>query len=261
MCGRFVSASPPDELARYFGADQVGESVAADALEPSWNVAPTNDVYVVVEDGRVRKVEAFHWGLVPFWAKELSIGNRMINARAEGLAEKSAYKRAYAKRRCIIPADGFYEWRKVPGQKRKQPMYLQRKDGEPLAFAGLWEVWRGPKDAEPGSEGPSEEHPLRSTTIITGQPNELVAQIHDRMPVILPPSAWDAWLDPEQHDLDVLGKLLVPAPAELLAVHPVSTEVNNVRNDGPQLTEEAPPLHETDAATDGATGGAGDGEG
>jgi len=233
MCGRFVSASPPDKIARYFDAAPDGERV----LEPSYNVAPTNDVYAVLEHGGVRKLETLHWGLVPFWAKDPSVGNRMINARAETLADKPAYRNAFKKRRCIIPADGFYEWQKIAGQKHKQPMYMHRADGEPLAFAGLWEVWR-PKD-QPTDGGPGEE--LHSCTIITGLPNDKVAPIHDRMPVILPASAWDTWLSPEVDDVDLLGSFLVPAPSSLIALHPVSTEVNNVRNKGPQLVEPAEP--------------------
>jgi putative SOS response-associated peptidase YedK len=158
----------------------------------------------------------------------------MINARAESVADKGAYKHAFKKRRCIIPADGFYEWKKVAGQKAKQPYYIQRTDGEPLAFAGLWEIWRPDDDVDRTTD------PLRSCTIITGQPNEKIAEIHDRMPVMLPPSAWDAWLDPENDDLEALGKLLVPAPASLLAVHPVSRAVNNVQETGAELIEPVP---------------------
>ncbi|WP_208028541.1 SOS response-associated peptidase [Rhabdothermincola sediminis] len=223
MCGRFVAASPPDEIARYFGAE------APEALlEASYNVAPTNDVYAVLEDGTTRRVETLHWGLVPRWAKDPSIGNRLINARAETLAEKNAFKHAYRMRRCIIPADGFYEWRPERGEKRKQPYYVRRADGEPMAFAGLWELWRNP-------ENPDEQ--LRSCCIITGEPNEKVRPIHDRMPVILPERAWDIWLDPAEHDLETLGKLLVPAPASLIELYPVSREVNNVRNKGRKLID------------------------
>jgi putative SOS response-associated peptidase YedK len=235
MCGRFVSSSPPDELARYFDVEKVEES----ALEPSYNVAPSNDVYVVVESGGVRRLDTFHWGLIPFWAKDPSAGNKMINARAETVAEKNAYKHALKKRRCIIPADGFYEWKKIPGQKAKQPYFIHRADGEPMAFAGLWEVWR-PKKSEEEGTGESDESDngiIRSCTIITGQPNEKVADIHDRMPVMLPPTAWEQWLDPENDNLETLGKLFVPAPASLIAVHPVSTAVNNVRSKGAELAD------------------------
>jgi len=225
MCGRFVSSSPPDEVARYFDAEPPGEA----ALEPSYNVAPTNDVYVVLADGGVRRVAPHHWGLVPVWAKSPALGNKMINARAEGLADKNAFKHAFRKRRCIVPADGFYEWKKIPGQKTKQPYFIHRDDGEPLAFAGLWEEWRGP-------DRKGEER-LRSATIITTTANETMEPVHDRMPVILPPGAWDRWLDPEGSDLDSLGGLLVPAPPGLLVMHPVSTDVGNVRNKGAHLVE------------------------
>ncbi len=154
MCGRFVSASPPDEIAKYFDATPPTET----AVEPNWNVAPTTDVYVVRSDGSTRKVEAVHWGLVPFWAKDVKVGNRMINARAETLATSGAFKHAFRKRRCIVPADGFYEWKKVPGQKAKQPYFIERPDHEPFAFAGLWEVWRG----GPGDE--ADERARRSSS-------------------------------------------------------------------------------------------------
>jgi putative SOS response-associated peptidase YedK len=230
MCGRFVSATPPDQVAAYFGAE------APEALlEPSYNVAPTKDVYAVLSDGTTRHVDAFHWGLVPRWAKDVKIGSRMINARAESLATSNAYKSAFQRRRCIIPADGFYEWQKREGQKTKQPYFISRPDGEPYALAGLWEVWKG-------TDG--EQEPLRSCTIITTEPNEVMATIHDRMPVILPPEAWDTWLDREVQDVELLSELLVPAPPALITLRPISTAVNNVRNDGPELTDEAQPLPE-----------------
>src|SRR5690606_31149175 len=141
--------------------------------EASWNVAPTNDVWAVLEAEGHRRLEALHWGLVPRWAKDPSVGSRMINARAETLATKNAYKSAFRSRRCIIPADGFYEWRKVPGARLTQPYCVHRADGQPMAFAGLWEVWR-PKDR------PDEE--LHSCTIVTGAPNDTVRFVHDRMP-------------------------------------------------------------------------------
>jgi putative SOS response-associated peptidase YedK len=235
MCGRFVSATPPDQIASYFEAEPP-EAL----LEPSYNVAPTNDVYAVLSDGSTRHVDAFHWGLVPLWAKDPKIGSKMINARAETLAEKNAYKSAFKRRRCLIPADGFYEWRKdpdAPAKAKKQPYFIHRPDGEPYAFAGLWEVWRGPN---------KDQEPLRSCTIITTAPNAEMAKIHDRMPVILPPSAWDTWLDRDVDDLELLGKLLVPSAPEITTMHTISTEVNNVRNNGERLIDEAPPI---DAAT------------
>jgi putative SOS response-associated peptidase YedK len=229
MCGRFVSSSTPDEIARYFDAEPPAEA----ALEPSWNVAPTNDVYVVLTDGGIRRVAPHHWGLVPVWAKSPAIGNKMINARAETLATKNAYRHAFAKKRCIVPVDGFYEWQKVPGQRHKQPYFISRSDGEPLAFAGLWEQWRGPER--------DDSQRLRSTTIITTEANATMEPVHDRMPVILPPAAWDQWLNPDVSDLEVLGRLLVPAPPELLTLRPISTEVNSVRNKGAHLIDPVEP--------------------
>ena len=239
MCGRFVSSTPPDQLAKYFGAQAPNDE---ELVEANYNVAPTQGVYTVYEDGGVRRLDTFHWGLVPFWAKDPKVGNRMINARAETLAEKNAYKRPFAKKRCIVPADGFYEWKKIEGQKKKQPMYVSRADEEPLAFAGLWEIWRDPNHTD--DEGEPME--LLSCTIITGEPNDKVAEVHDRMPVMLPPDAWDTWLDRDNHDIDALQTLLVPAPSQLISLRTVSTDVNNVRNNGPALIEEAPPVERHD---------------
>ena len=235
MCGRFVSASPPDQIARYFDAE-----APEAALEPSYNVAPTNDIYVVHVDGTTRRVEPMHWGLVPHWAKDPSIGNKMINARAETLAEKNAFKSPLAKRRCIIPANGFYEWLKVPGQKTKQPMFIHRTDDQAFAFAGLWSVWRDPNATE--AEREAGGGTLRSCTIITGEPNEKVRTVHDRMPVMLPHEAWETWLDPAIQDIEMATKLLVPAPADGIDIYPVSTEVNSVRNKGAHLLERVDPL-------------------
>ena len=246
MCGRFVSSTPPDQLAQYFDVDEVPEQLLDRG--PNYNTAPTTEVFVVRRDGDARRLDAFRWGLVPFWAKDPSVGNKMINARAETVAEKSAYRKALQHRRCIIPADGFYEWKKEPGSKRKQPFFIHRPDGEPYAFAGLWELWKGPKRtkaqeaaaAESGEADLPLAEPLRSCTIITTSANEAMSELHDRMPVMLPRSAWDDWLSPDVEDAELLGKLLVPAPSELIAFHAVSTEVNNVRNKGEHLTEPAP---------------------
>jgi putative SOS response-associated peptidase YedK len=241
MCGRFVAASSPDEIAQYFDAE------APEALlEPNYNVAPTTDVYAVLNDGGVRRVDAFHWGLVPIWAKDPKVGSKMINARAETIATKNAFKPALKRRRCLIPADGFYEWKKIPGQKRKQPHFIHSTDGEPLAFAGLWEVWKGPD---------RQGDPLRSCTIVTTSANETMAPLHDRMPVILPASKWEEWLDTGNEDLDTLGKLLVPAERGIITHHPVSTDVNSVRNRGPALMDPATPDELVEGA--GETSGAG----
>jgi len=243
VCGRFVSSSSPADLAAYFAAE-----APADAdVEPRYNVAPTNDVFVVHADGGVRCLDRFHWGLVPSWAKDPKVGNRMINARSETLAGKGAFKPAFRKRRAIVPADGFYEWKATSGSRRKQPYFIHRPDDEPFAFAGLWEVWRGPD--RDGSET------LRSTTIITTAANESMAAVHDRMPVILPASAWDEWLDPTNDDIETLGRLLVPAPAHLTVMHPVGLDVGNVRNQGPQLIERVDP-EPGGSATTGETAGA-----
>jgi putative SOS response-associated peptidase YedK len=233
MCGRFVSSSQPDEIARYFGAEP-SEALAEAAPTANYNVAPTNEVIIVVESNDARRLELARWGLVPSWAKDPGIGAKMINARSETLATKPAFKRVFERKRCIIPADGFYEWQVVPGQKRKQPMFIHRADGDRFAFAGLWELWRDPND-------PTAE-PLRTCTIITGAANEAIAPIHDRMPVMLPPDAWSTWLDPEVRDLDVVGRLLVPAPASIIAVHPVSTAVNHVRNKDASLIDPVDPM-------------------
>ncbi len=243
MCGRFVSSSSPADLASYFGA----EAPVTEALEQNFNVAPTSDVYVVHADGGTRRVDAYHWGLVPGWAKDPKVGNRMINARSETLASKGAFKPAFKRRRCIVPADGFYEWKKVPGQKRKQPYFIHRPDDEPFAFAGLWEVWRGSKEDE-AHDGTEQ---LRSTTIITTDANEPMSAIHDRMPVVLPPSAWDDWLDPDNDDIETLGKLLVPAPPALITMHPVGVAVGNVRNRGAELMAEIAPEETLEQGGDG----------
>lgn len=240
MCGRFVSATPPDQLARYFGAESMVDAVHDGDDEPTanYNVAPTQGIFTVYEADGVRRLDRFHWGLVPFWAKDPKIGSKMINARAETLHEKTSFKGPFAKKRCIVPADGFYEWKQIEGQKRKQPMYLTRIDDAPFAFAGLWEVWRDKNTLDRHGE-PLELH---SCTIITGEANETVAEVHDRMPVMLPPDAWDPWLDRDNHDVGALRELLVPAPARLIRLHPVSTDVNNVRNNGPELIEKAAPV-------------------
>lgn len=231
MCGRFVSASPPDELARYFGAE-----AADQIIEPSYNVAPTNDVYVVRRASNaagtdIRELTALRWGLVPFWAKDLKIGSKMINARAETILEKPAFKKSFSRRRCLVPADGFYEWAKVQGEKAKQPYLIQRADGEPLVLAGIWERWSERNDD--GSRDESSQ-PIETFTILTCAPNATMAPIHNRMPVLLAPKVWDDWLASETAE-DFLVSLLKPAPDDLLTTHPVSTAVNRVVNNSPEL--------------------------
>ncbi|MGI9613497.1 MAG: SOS response-associated peptidase [Acidimicrobiales bacterium] len=228
MCGRFVSASPPDELARYFGADNPGTE-----LEPNFNVAPTREVYAVRASEGHRELTTLRWGLVPFWAKDVKVGAKMINARSETVLDKPAFRRAIRRRRCLIPADGFYEWAKVPGHTKKQPYYIHRTDGEPIVFAGMWERWRPDDD---------EESTVESCTILTCGPNETMAAIHNRMPVLLAPPVWDDWLA-DTDDLDSLSELMIPAPDGLLTLRPVTPMVNSVRNNGPELLEvETEPL-------------------
>lgn len=232
MCGRFVSSSAPERIAAYFGAESSVESLGA-----NYNVAPTNDIYGVVADADGNlDLQVFHWGLIPVWAKERKIGQRMINARSETLAEKPAFKGVFKKHRCIIPMDGFYEWAAgveggpvtKAGKLAKRPHYVHRVDGEPLAVAGLWSAWRDK------SEGPNAPW-LHSATVITTSANGTMEPVHDRMPVILPKAMWDLWLDPANQNIDMLSKLLVPAPDTLLEMHEVSTQVNNVRNKGSEL--------------------------
>jgi putative SOS response-associated peptidase YedK len=229
VCGRYVSVSSPALLAERFGVTEV----RIEELEPSYNVAPRADVPVVAERHGERVLDVLRWGLIPSWAKDRSIGDRLINARGETLTTSNAFKRAFERRRCIVPADGFYEWQKMEVQRTKQPWFFRRRDGEPLAFAGLWEIWH---DRELGDDAPR----VRSCTIITTGPNELVAPIHDRMPVVLAEDSWDAWLSVENHDTASLARLLAPMPATELEMWAVSTLVNKADHNGPELLERVP---------------------
>ena len=230
MCGRFVAASPLPLLVDHFDVDEVRVDPDDDAAAPSWNVAPTERVLAVAEhDGR-RLLGAFRWGLVPAWAPDPSNGARLINARAETLADKPAFREAFARRRCLVPADGFYEWRLAPGGA-KQPVYLAPSPPAVLAFAGLWEVWRDP--AAPAAP------PMRTCTIVTTDANERVTPLHSRMPVVLPRAAWSTWLDPGEHDPGLLASLLVPAPEDLLDLRDASRLVNDVRNKGAEVLDPA----------------------
>jgi putative SOS response-associated peptidase YedK len=239
MCGRFVSTAAPERIAAYFDAVLPTEPVA-ESLGENYNVAPTQDVYAVVGTGEgTARVEAFHWGLVPGWAKDRKVASRMINARAETVAEKPAFKKLFATKRCIVPMDGFYEWTpgspdgplNAKGKPLKRPWFIHRPDGEPLAVAALWAVWKDPDDPEGRF--------LHSTTIVTTAANEAMRPVHDRMPAILVPEHWAEWLDPDNHDIDALLRLLDGGPPELLDMRPVSTDVNNVRNNGAELVDPA----------------------
>lgn len=209
MCGRFTLTIDPDELQTTFN---LSEPPPAD-LTPRYNIAPSQAV-AVIANGASRKLEFFKWGLIPAWARDPKIGNRMINARAETLSEKPSFRSALKKRRCLILADGFYEWKKEG--KTKTPMYLQLKDGEPFAFAGLWETWKSP-----------EAELIKSCTIITTGPNALVKKIHDRMPVILPAKAYDLWLSPDELPAEKALPLLKPFAASQMKAVSVSPLVNN----------------------------------
>ncbi len=241
MCGRFVSTSNPDAIASYFGA-----VVDVENLGENFNVAPTQDIYGVVarpaESGAEsnRAVQAFHWGLIPSWAKERKIGAKMINARSETLTEKPAFRGLVKKKRLIIPMDGFYEWQAgaadgpvdAKGKSRKQPMFIHRVDGQPMAVAGLWSAWKDPTDHD--------QRWLHSATVITTAANELMSAVHDRMPVLVPADRWDEWLDPTSDVIESFADLFTAANDGVLEMHPVSTDVNNVRNNSADLVTPLP---------------------
>lgn len=231
--------SSPTLLAERFDVDEIA---VPEPPEPDYNVAPRKEVLTVVqrrregEDGGPatthRVLEQMRWGLVPSWADDPRIGDRLINARGESVAEKAAFKTAFRKRRCIMPADGFYEWEGAVGGKKK-PVFVHRRDGEPIAFAALWEVWKD--HSVPDAPW------LLSCAIVTTRANALMEPIHDRMPVLLPSSSWDTWLDPTVDDRGRLEQLLVPAPDDEIELWPVSTRVNSADTNGPDLVERVEP--------------------
>jgi putative SOS response-associated peptidase YedK len=215
MCGRFTQAADGEIIAQVFELPEPPE------LPRRYNIAPTQNVAAVrAAEGSGRELVQLHWGLIPSWAKERAMGARMINARAETLAEKPAFRSAFRARRCLILADGFYEWQKLG--TRKQPYFIGFTDRRPFAFAGLWERWTG--------EGSGA---VESCTIVTTEANELLAPIHDRMPVILDPDAFASWVDPAEKDTERLAGLLKPYPSGPLQAYPVSMLVNNPANDSP----------------------------
>lgn len=255
MCGRYASARSRIELLEEFAVerDRVDEP-----LQPDYNVAPTKPVYAVMTrtpraeqdtSGEsavpaeplkpVRELRVVRWGLVPSWAKDISIGSRLINARAETVSEKPAFRSAFAKRRCLLPADGYYEWQPPPaGTKgRKQPYYICRRDHSSLAFAGLYELWRDrsmPTDEPAGW--------LWTATIITTTAPDELGEIHDRMPMVIDQASWMDWLDPGNTDVADVRALLAPAATTGLISYPVAALVNSVRNNGPELIEQADPV-------------------
>ena len=240
MCGRYAATRKPEDLVVEF------EAVAASgqsALPADYNVAPTKDVHVVRwkkerdDAGKAtgeghRELRVVRWGLVPSWAKDISVGNRLLNARVESLTDKPAFKKAAASRRCLVPADGWFEWAKRLDSTTKQPYYITPEDGSVLALAGLWEVWGRGDDR------------LYTCTIVTSPAVGPLTEIHERMPLVLPPDRWAAWLDPAREDVEELAQPTPPELVEALELRPVSTAVNNVANNGPELTARAESVSE-----------------
>jgi putative SOS response-associated peptidase YedK len=222
MCGRCTQTSDANTLTLTFDLDS-NLSPALKELTPRYNLAPSQPMAAIIADDSGRHLELLKWGLIPSWAKDPKIGNKMINARAETVAEKPAFRAALKKRRCLIPVDGFYEWKREG--KAKTPMYIQMKSGEPFAFAGLYEFWK-PADSDAW---------IKSCTIITTTPNALMEDIHDRMPVIIKPSAYDQWLDPAETPAKKLLPLLKPCAASQMKAVQVSTMVNSTAIDIPEL--------------------------
>ncbi len=264
MCGRYASSANPDDLASYFRVEEPPE----EALPPSYNVAPTDPVYAVLDRHEKRQLRVVRWGLIPSWAKEAKVGARFINARRETVRDKPAFRAAFQRRRCLLPADGYYEWQKPAvaegaagsGADRsgaagsgsagtgsagsgkgksgpaRQPFYITRSDGGPLAFAGLYELWRDKSVLD----GDPDAWLWTATVITTSAPDEL-GRIHDRMPMVIDPRSWADWLDPASSNADDLRALLAPAAAAArgLISYPVSRAVGSVRNNGPELIKPA----------------------
>jgi putative SOS response-associated peptidase YedK len=218
MCGRFTQERPASELAEIFGAEPLVDDPGG-----HYNVAPTDEALVVVQRAERRAITAYRWGLIPHWASEAKVGSRMFNARAETITASPAFRDAFVRKRCLVPVDSFYEWRRE-GTLRL-PFRVVRIDGRPLALAGLWAGWRDP----------ATETVRRTFTIITTTPNETLADLHDRMPVVIDEDAWDRWLDPAPSDHGELLGLLVPNETVGLEVYAVERFVNDVRRDGPEL--------------------------
>lgn len=216
MCGRFTLIAPGEAIAELFQLTEIP------TLVPRYNIAPTQPVAAVrlSPSSGARELSYFHWGLIPRWAKDTKIGSRMINARSETAAEKPSFRSAFKYRRCLVPADGFYEWQKINGGK--QPVRIQMKTGLPFAIAGLWEHWI----SSDGSE-------IESCTLLTTEPNDLLSPVHNRMPVLLDPADFDLWLDTKSYQGDDVQQLLRPFSGEEMAFYPVSTHVNNPRNEDP----------------------------
>lgn len=219
MCGRYTQRQSSEAIAKAFQVANVPP------LTPRYNIAPTQAVAAVLQTAEhpERRLEMLQWGLIPSWAKDTTMGARLINARSETVTEKPAFRGAFRYRRCLIVADGFYEWQQQGRQK--QPFYCHLKDEQPFGFAGLWEIWEKNGNA------------IASCTILTTEPNEVMQPIHDRMPVILHPKDWEVWLDPNVQKSELLQPLLRPYPAEEAIAYPVSTLVNKPANDAPECIQ------------------------
>ncbi|TNC39177.1 SOS response-associated peptidase [Mumia zhuanghuii] len=256
MCGRYATTRSTADLSAEFEAEPAED---LPDLRPDYNVAPTKVVPLILErrssdesQAPHRLVKALTWGLVPSWAKDRAIGNRLINARAETLGEKPSFRAAFAKRRALVPADGFYEWYETDrlnakGKPVKQPYFIHAPDGGTLAMAGLYEIWHD--KTRPEDDDASW---LWTFTIITTTATDELGRIHDRAPMLVPSDKWGTWLDPDLDDKDRLGELLVPAAPGALEAYPVSTSVNNVRNNGPELMEPVAAEGEPETADDGS---------
>lgn len=220
MCGRFALYADYGALLERFEIEEA--ALGQDVYEENYNVAPSEQIVAVINDGKRNRLGTFRWGLIPSWAKDQKIGYKMINARAETAAEKPSFRHAFKKKRCLIPANAFYEWKK--GENGKMPMLIHLEGGELFAFAGLWESWESP-----------EGEVIHSCTILTTQPNAVMADIHDRMPVILAKEAEKIWLDPNIQDPELLQELIKPYDSEELEAYEVSGAVNSPRNKGQEL--------------------------
>ncbi|MFA9445881.1 SOS response-associated peptidase [Egicoccus sp. AB-alg6-2] len=227
MCGRFLSLSQPEQLAERFEVDEL----RTEALPRRYNVAPTQDVYAVIEKDGARRLGSLRWGFVPYWTRQLKGARQPINARIESVATSKMFADAFQRRRCLVPADGFYEWQSLPEEDRKQPFHLADPDGEPLAFAGIWTVWRDPQvdDAEP----------LFSTAIVTTAASGEMERLHERMPVMLPRNLWRDWLTATEDEAPHLLEAVTALGPPRLTATPIVDRVNNVRNEGPELLERA----------------------
>jgi putative SOS response-associated peptidase YedK len=218
MCGRFSNRLSAEKIKREFKVEEVP------SIEARYNIAPTQKILGISQESSEREASIFKWGLIPSWAKDASMGARLINARSETIREKPAFRQAFKQRRCIIPADGFYEWQRTEG--RKQPFFFQMKDESPFGFAGLWEQWKG-----------EEGQVINSCTILTTDANAVLRPVHDRMPVILHPNDYSLWLDHDLRKLEMVEDLLRPYPADEMASYPVSTLINSPRSQGERLIE------------------------